>query len=198
MHDMVAMPLVDVLTARAPGRPAPVAGAEGLAATGIARCTPTATSRAFRPSRRTGPAGSASSAGRPATPGSQLVRCMDPQLSFRQAVQALGGDIDGSARRKASEPRPWPKPMPPSSEAWSRLVDSIAAEGEAHLRSDAGTRARRYLSGRGLSEHTIREAGLRGYWPAEDDPYGPGHRRPDPRAQGGHDPVEGRGAGSRD
>jgi hypothetical protein len=100
-----------------------------------------------------------------------FVRRLNPGMSFREAVAAIGGDL-----------LPAPAPRPPGTaasrkpasrpEGWQDFARGIVEEAEAALRSDGGIPGRTYLDDRGLSDETVRAARL-GYRPADERRAGP-------------------------
>lgn len=77
--------------------------------------------------------------------------------TFTEAVRQLGGDTAKLTRTSAparlmSEPQPVQQP----SEQWRIRAALFVSRCEAYLWTDAGHRARAYLSGRGLSDETIK------------------------------------------
>jgi len=94
------------------------------------------------------------------------------RLSFREACECVGAydkirDEEGptGARKEPREALAIPERegtwrlLPPNAQ-WQKRAREIMAETQPVLWSDAGRRARAWLIGRGLSEETIRAAGL--------------------------------------
>jgi DNA primase len=90
-------------------------------------------------------------------------------LSFRQAVEALGGDLDRAASAAPERRRPARPAVPdvePPGAPWQARARAFCEYARNQLWGDAGQGARAYLAeARGLREETIRRFGL-GYNPA--------------------------------
>lgn len=88
-----------------------------------------------------------------------FVRRLDPSLSFKEAVAAVGGELVPA--RAARPPKPVPRRQPPPRpDGWQAFARGVVERAEALLWSPRGSLARGYLRGRGLSEATVRAARL--------------------------------------
>src|SRR5579859_1033607 len=85
-------------------------------------------------------------------------------LTYWQAREALNVPPDVSSR-EGDEPRAPERPeaLPPAA-SWQERAQAFAQLAKSLLWKNVGARALTYLHGRGLSDETIRSAGL-GYWP---------------------------------
>lgn len=96
---------------------------------------------------------------------------------FREALEVLGLQGEGLARLTPAAPKspkatPSPRPIPwkgPPSAAWQAAARVFCEEAAARLWAPAGAKALAYLRRRGLTEETIRAAGL-GYNATEQRP----------------------------
>ena len=97
-----------------------------------------------------------------------FVRRVNPGMTFREAVLAIGGDSPHSPPGPALPPVPTaPRTESDGPDGWQEFAERLVAESELALWSDQGAVARAYLSGRGLWERTIRAARL-GYRPDDE------------------------------
>src|SRR5579859_8007094 len=87
-------------------------------------------------------------------------------LTYWQAREALNVPPDVSSR-EGDEPRAPERPeaLPPAA-SWQERAQEFAQLAKSLLWKNVGARALTYLHGRGLSDETIRSAGL-GYWPRQ-------------------------------
>ncbi len=92
--------------------------------------------------------------------------CWRHGMMTGDAIRALGGDTitRHPARPAAAQPEPMPDEFPPC-ERWQCKARTFADACAAKLWTPEGARALAYLRGRGLSDDTIRAAGL-GFNPA--------------------------------
>ncbi len=92
----------------------------------------------------------------------EFVRRLNPSMSFREALAAIGGDTEQG--RRASPPKaPTRKAAPPRPPCWQDFILGVVRRAEAVLQSSRGggeRGARAYLNRRGLSDDTIRTARL--------------------------------------
>lgn len=92
-----------------------------------------------------------------------LVRSLDPTLTFVEAVASLTGNHPAPAPSRAPRPAPPPRPVGPEGMSLEDAV-LLVTEAEARLWTSDGVDALTYLRGRGLTDATIRVARL-GYAP---------------------------------
>lgn len=77
-------------------------------------------------------------------------------MDFRDAVDALGGDMGNNGYTPAPRKKRLPKPQPAPDRDWQRKAQKVVKITHKKLMSPAGTKAWAWLRNRGLSESSIK------------------------------------------